>query len=320
MQASLNISQLAVKTLEFFAGIGGLHAACPWLDVCCAFDIDRDAREVYQANFSNQYQIRELASVSAAELENYKADLWWLSPPCTPFTRKGQQRDDADPRTQGFLHLMYLATLLKPRWIAIENVVGFETSRTAFRVQELLTQSNYVVEIVQKCPSEFGWPNRRPRIYILARQSDCREPEILWPSSSVVDLRDFIDPQICRKNSPHLWIDPEQERFLHAMHRVMPFSDSHEIDLHGGEGGACLTACFGSGYGTSAIRSGSVVWQEQGWRRFSPREVANLLGFAKDFCLTEKLGDRRLWHLLGNSLSLPVVRSLLSFTNSPKGL
>lgn len=320
MQASLSTNLLVVKTLEFFAGIGGLHAACPWLDVRCAFDIDRDAKEVYQANFSNQYQIRELASVSATELANYEAELWWLSPPCTPFTRKGQHRDDADPRTHGFLHLMYLATYIKPRWIAIENVVGFETSRTASRVQELLVQSNYIVEVVQKCPSEFGWPNRRPRIYILARQLDCSKPEILWPSSSVVDLRDFIDPQICRKTSPHLWIDPEQERFLHAMHRVVPFSDSDEIDLQGVEGGASLTACFGSGYGTSAIRSGSVVWQEQGWRRFSPREVAHLLGFTEDFCLPKNLGDRRLWHLLGNSLSLPVVRSLLSFTNSPKGL
>ena len=309
-----------MKTLEFFAGIGGLHAACPWLEVCCAFDIDRDAKEVYQANFGTQYEIRELASVKRAELERFEAELWWLSPPCTPFTRKGEQKDDADPRTEGFLHLMYLATSLKPRWIAIENVVGFETSRTASRVQELLAQSNYVVEVVQKCPSEFGWPNRRPRIYMLARQSDCSKPEIRWPSSSVVDLRNFIDPKICRENSPHLWIDPMHERFLHAMHRVMPFSDSDEINLQEVEGDAYLTACFGAGYGTSAIRSGSVVWQEQGWRRFSPREVANLLGFTEDFYLPKNLGDRRLWHLLGNSLSLPVVRSLLSFTNSPKGL
>jgi site-specific DNA-cytosine methylase len=75
-----------------------------------------------------------------------------------------------------------------------------------------------------------------------------------------------------------------------------------------------MAACFASSYGKMIVRGGSYLWQDGGYRRFSPREVANVLGFSADFILPGELSDRRLWHLLGNSLSLPAVRHLMQFT------
>ena len=44
------------------------------------------------------------------------------------------------------------------------------------------------------------------------------------------------------------------------------------------------TACFGSSYGRSLLNSGSYLQLPAGgYRRFSPREVANLLGFPPSF-------------------------------------
>lgn len=73
-----------------------------------------------------------------------------------------------------------------------------------------------------------------------------------------------------------------------------------------------VTACFTSSYGKSVIRSGSYLETSKGYRRFSPREVCRLLGFEDDFVLPAELSHRQLWHLLGNSLSIPVIQTVFA--------
>jgi len=280
-----------VKTLEFFAGIGGLHAACPWLDILCAFDIDRDAQRVYQANFSTPFKTCELASIKTELLDGFQADLWWLSPPCTPFTRKGLQKDLDDPRTLALFHLINQAARIRPKYLVLENVVGFESSRTAARIQDTLADSHFEMSWIHKCPSELRWPNRRPRVYLIAWQNLYSPPRIQW---------------LEQPSTNHL----------------NPADASISLGGYGVTGDATIaeastTACFASGYATSIVRSGSVIWHEEGWRKFSPREVANLLGFPSTFSFPAQLVPKRLWQLLGNSLSLPVVAGLMAFTRFP---
>ncbi len=66
----------------------------------------------------------------------------------------------------------------------------------------------------------------------------------------------------------------------------------------------CLTACFGSSYGKAIVHAGSYCKHGASYRRFSPREVARLLGFSPSMLLPETVSYRRLWKLLGNSLSI----------------
>jgi hypothetical protein len=73
-----------------------------------------------------------------------------------------------------------------------------------------------------------------------------------------------------------------------------------------------IAACFASSYGRMLLGSGSYVSVGNRVRRFSPREVALLLGFPASFKLDEQLSCRTLWRLLGNSLSLVAVRYILS--------
>ncbi len=89
-------------------------------------------------------------------------------------------------------------------------------------------------------------------------------------------------------------------RFLDAMDRVDLAAEKP------------ITACFAASYGKAIVRSGSYLQPPWGYRRFSPREVANLLGFNNQFQLPENLSHTKLWHLLGNSLSLPAVRHAIS--------
>lgn len=306
-----------MRTLEFFAGIGGLKAACPWLDVQAAMDIDQDARYVYTSNFAGNYLCCELGSVRSNQLDEYQAELWWMSPPCTPFTQKGKRKDNSDSRTVALGHLIQLASRLSPRYLVIENVPGFELSKSYNQLQSVLTQGGYETRTCQRCPSQIGWPTRRQRIYLLAWKRPIHEQvqeriEKNWIDDPLKEplshplprkLSEFLDHSITRSRDPELWLDERiYQQYRLSLDRVNPADPQAK------------TACFGSSYGKAITRSGSYLWQEDGYRRFSPREVANLLGFSKEFILPETLSDRRLWHLLGNSLSLPIVRELMQFT------
>lgn len=290
-----------MKTLELYAGIGGLAAACPWLDIVHAVDINADSRDWYQLNFEAPYVLRELQSLPMQWLERQHAELWWMSPPCTPYTRRGNQNDLRDPRAQSFLHLIDCVQQIQPPCVVVENVVGFDISQTYSQMKMKWERSGYQIETLTVCPTAFGWPNRRPRIYVVATRSIL--PSIQFTRSPTLPLHAHLDSCITRLDMPDLWLDDHiVSRYLHSLHRVDPSEPT------------AIASCFASSYGKVVNRAGSYLIAEGGYRRFSPREVANLLGFSSNFNLPENLKYNRMWQLLGNSLSLPVIEQLLHFT------
>ena len=58
--------------------------------------------------------------------------------------------------------------------------------------------------------------------------------------------------------------------------------------------------------------SGSFLVTEQGVRRFSPTEVGRLLGLPPTFQFPDGLSLEKRYKLLGNGLSIPVARWVLS--------
>lgn len=296
-----------MRILELFAGIGGFAAAVPHLEIVEAVDIDQMARDVYSANFNHPYSTKEIASLPLDWFSRLNCDVWWMSPPCTPFTQRGVQRDLEDTRSAAIKHLIQVATVLRPSLICLENVVGFESSQAYEMLQDKWTGSGYHIQTCTFCPSNLGWPNRRPRVYCIASQEDLlRSPS--QPAVAAIPLSQFIDANISPETHPTLWLDSRTvERYFDAMDRVAITNDT----AIGNSDQPPITACFASSYGKAVVRSGSYLETEWGYRRFSPREVARLLGFSDTFRLPESLSIERQWHMLGNSLSLPAVRHVL---------
>jgi site-specific DNA-cytosine methylase len=92
--------------------------------------------------------------------------------------------------------------------------------------------------------------------------------------------------------------------------------------VHPDEPGA-VSACFTAAYGRSPVRSGSylalngsegprIPSGQPRLRRFSPAEVLRLLGFPATYRLPPELPREKAWPLVGNSLSVPAVRRVLS--------
>jgi len=299
-----------LRVLELFAGIGGFAASVPHLEIVEAVDIDQTARYVYSANFKHHYSTKEIASLPLDWFSRLNCDVWWMSPPCTPFTQRGVQRDLDDTRSVAIKHLIQVAAVRRPSLICLENVVGFESSQAYAMLQDKWTKSGYQIQTYTFCPSILGWPNRRPRVYCIASQRDLpRLPS--QPAVEAIPLSQFIDSNISPETHPTLWLDSRTvERYFDAMDRVAIANDTAIANPNQ----PLMTACFASSYGKAVVRSGSYLETQWGYRRFSPREVARLLGFSDAFRLPESISIERQWHLLGNSLSLPAVRHVLSVT------
>ncbi|GLT80494.1 hypothetical protein SLA2020_519320 [Shorea laevis] len=164
------------RVLEFYSGIGGMRYSLMQAgvnaEVVEAFDINDTANDVYQHNFGHRPFQGNIQTLTAADLDNYKAHAWLLSPPCQPYTRQGLQKHSADARAFSFLKILELIpqTLKPPAMIFVENVVGFETSDTHVKMAEILARSDFITQGFILSPLQFGVPYSRPRYFCLAKR------------------------------------------------------------------------------------------------------------------------------------------------------
>ncbi len=299
--------------IEFFCGLGGVAEAIRQsntsyigttrLEVGSAIDIDRGCGEVYEHNFGVAVDQRTIESLDLSPFvsdENHS--IWWLSPPCQPYCRRGRSDALRDPRCEAIHSITEFLSnsAVIPSSLTLENVPEFARSADGQRLLSVLHQRGYATWSGELCPTQFGIPNRRLRYYLVAQRDVTQvEPPRVPPSGtkwqfSIAEILDD-DP------APELFIDPS----VTAAYRTA-------MDVIDPQDAASRAACFASGYGKSIIRCGSYLQCKEGLRRFSPQEVARLLGFSPEFAFPEHYSKRRRWKMLGNSVSVPVVRVVLA--------
>ena len=262
-----------------------------------AVDQDEHAHAVYTARYDHPAHRWNLAGVKPERLASLGAALWWMSPPCQPFTVRGRGRDVHDRRCRSFLHLLQVLDAAPPPVLALENVPGFAGSTAHGRLRAVLHRHGYHVWEQNVCPSELGVPNRRRRFYLLARR-DAPLPPIALTPVPPRPLSAFLDP--IDRVDPELYVEAELQRRYDGALAIVHADDPEAV-----------THCFTSAYGRSPVYSGSYLQDAQGLRRFSPEEIVRLLGF-HDLRFPPAMPRAKRWKLAGNSLSVTVVRQLLA--------
>jgi tRNA (cytosine38-C5)-methyltransferase len=159
------------------------------VECCAAMDHSDLCNAVYQHNFPSKCESDafmksvRIEQITVQDLLNWKANLWMMSPPCQPHTRQheNQANDIRDARSDSFLHLCQLLQNLepftaKPSIIVLENVVGFESSKSCHIWLQALSRCNYAFAQFHLQPTQVGLPNDRPRYYCVAVRDDvmCR--------------------------------------------------------------------------------------------------------------------------------------------------
>ncbi len=286
-----------LRVLELFSGIGGCAAALGnEADVVCAVDIGQAAMDVYRANFAHPTRIAAIESLPVSQWRRWHADLWWMSPPCQPYSVRGLGRDLDDPRAVSLVAVLDRLREVQPACLAMENVPGFSGSRAHSLITRTLRELGYDLREYLLCPTQFGLPNRRRRFYLAASRGEPLADLAEQRDLPRRHLADFLDD-----NVPVDFIVPPGllEQYRDAVH-IVDADDAH-----------AETHCFTSAYGRSPVRSGSYLRNGSAVRRFTPAEILRLLGFPDAYCLPDE-PPARLWPLVGNSLSVVSVRAVLS--------
>jgi site-specific DNA-cytosine methylase len=287
-----------MKAVEFFSGIGAFaYAAREFgIELVAAFDQSEDANKVYKHNFGMAPSSRNLDSIKADEIP--KADLWWLSPPCKPYTIRGARRDQDDPRAQSLARVIELLGDKLPRIVIVENVFAFENSAMYQRLVERLRELEYAVQTVHLCSTMFGVPMKRPRVFVVARLGG-GTLDIAEPIGARLPIDLFLN---CDNTGGRLDV-PRADVTRHENSMNIISAQEHEYAI-----------CFTSGYDVSYRASGSFIrYGDDGRvRRFDPEEILGLLGFGPDFEFPADMPLRTCWRLAGNSVDVRCIRHLLS--------
>lgn len=276
-----------------FSGIGAFAEAARSYDIQiqAAFDQNERANAAYAYNFESPVRSTNLDSIKIEQIPN--VDLWWMSPPCTPYSVRGKQQDLSDKRAASFKNLIAIAKIKKPQLIMIENVNGFAQSQAKQWAVQTLSESGFANISIDLCPSMFGIPMRRPRHFVVFGKNikELRPPT----ANTVSPLSSFLE-------------DPDEELFLSTA-TVQRYGEGFDIvdtsDVH------ARAICFTKNYARCMNASGSVIKHDQRLRRFSPREILRLLGFNDTYAFPDSLSLDAQWKLVGNSVDVRAIRFLL---------
>jgi DNA (cytosine-5)-methyltransferase 1 len=166
--------------IDLFAGCGGLTEGLKrgGFKVIGAIELNADAAATYRLNHSSVNLLeQDIRTVDPATWRNNLGlrtrDLGLLAgcPPCQGFstlrTQNGSKRN-ADRRNTLARELLRFATVFMPQAVMMENVPGL-VGKLAFR--ELirgLTQLGYIVKWDIRDVADYGVPQRRRRLIVLA--------------------------------------------------------------------------------------------------------------------------------------------------------
>lgn len=295
----------------------GVHKSVKSLMVC---DSSASKRTLHKAmsqacgvNADSCLHVDNLCERNNADAPS--VDLYCGGFPCPPWSRLGMKRGTEDPRGQVTLHGLHYVATRRPRVLLLEQVAALldkKHKQVWDFIRKVLQNLDYEFTFKVVNTKDFGIPQSRPRLYVLAvcKESLVNPIEFPVPRLDKPDLHWFIDkairgteklelPKYERLLGPQMWsqgyiLDVQaSEKFQHPLRNCAP----------------CLTKtrCKNHGYYIpKLLRRLSAV--EMGRLQGLPLEVSNALTAA---VAEHGLADRAFEEAVGDAMSINVLQTLL---------
>lgn len=164
-----------MKFLDLFAGIGGFRLGMERAGhECIGFcEIDKFARASYKAihDTTGEIELHDITTVSDDFIRSIgNVDVICGGFPCQAFSIAGKRRGFEDTRGTLFFQIARFASVLKPRYLFLENVKGLlhhDGGATFGTILETLEELGYDVEWQVLNSKHFGVPQNRERVFII---------------------------------------------------------------------------------------------------------------------------------------------------------
>lgn len=163
--------------LDLFAGIGGFRLGMERAGHKCVgyCEIDKYARLSYNAIHDTEGEIdyKDITEVTNEEFRKLrgKVDVICGGFPCQAFSIAGNQLGFEDARGTLFYEIARAAEQVKPRYLFLENVrnlLSHDKGKTFARMLKILDELGYDAEWQVLNSKNFGVPQNRERVFIIA--------------------------------------------------------------------------------------------------------------------------------------------------------
>jgi len=321
--------------VDLFCGCGGLTTGLrkAGFNVVAAVEIDVAASEVYRLNHCNVMlfpeDIKTLAvhrMLESTGLKKGELDLLAGCPPCQGFssvrTLNGT-REIIDERNDLIFQFLRLVRGLKPKTIMLENVPGLGEDQRIQVFARSLRRMSYSVEFRILNVADYGVPQRRARLVLLAGQNGPIDFAI--PSKRQVTVREAIGnmPGSGNSGDPVHDLPEKRSEKIRELISLIPKDGGSRTDLPDCLWLDCHRRCngFKDVYGrmkwddvAPTLTTGCFnpskgrFLHPEADRTITIREAALLQTFPKNYKFPARLGKVTLAMQIGNALPPEFVR------------
>lgn len=163
----------SVEVVDLFCGIGGLTYGLEdaGLNVVAGVDSDEECRYAYDRNNNSKFVHADILPMSASEIDAMFGDaavrVLVGCAPCQPYSKYSRGTSKQDPSAP-VIKFASLVKELKPTLVSMENVPAVSRHPAFFEFLKVLTECGYYVSWGVLPVSEFGVPQTRKRLVLVA--------------------------------------------------------------------------------------------------------------------------------------------------------
>jgi DNA (cytosine-5)-methyltransferase 1 len=255
----------ALNFIDLFAGLGGFHVALTRLGHKCVFasELDSDLGTLYKQNFG----IQPHGDIREIEADNIPPhDILCAGFPCQPFSLAGKQAGAKCPASGKLIDdVIRITKHHEPRYVLLENVpnvLTIESGKFWGSIKRRFASLGYELQHRIYSPEEFGIPQRRNRLFIVAVRDGLKD--FNWPDPAGNVLKPLLS-YIKQNTIDARQIEPAKIAILEKWNALLPHITNIRADT-------ILAAEFGATYPLSQFDPNS----ETDWRKYKGAFGASL--------------------------------------------
>ena len=314
------------KSVDLFAGIGGIRlgfdkAFKKDIETVFVSEWDKKAQETYRANFKDKFDIQgDITQIEEKKIPQH--DILLAGFPCQAFSLAGLKKGFEDARGTLFFDVARIAEYHKPKVIFCENVknlVNHDRGKTFKVIRRILENLGYKVYEKILNSKNFGVPQNRERIYIVAFREDIDSSDFSFPEETA-DSKVIADIMEEKEVSPKYYLsDVYLDSLIRHKERHESKGNGFGYEIKKLDEIANTLVCGGMGRERNLIidrrlTNFTPVTHIKGKinkkyiRKMTPREWARLQGFPDDFKFV--VADTHLYKQFGNSVTVSVIEAI----------
>lgn len=311
-----------ITFIDLFSGIGGFRLALEKQNFKCSFssEINPHACEMYQLNYDDN-PCCDITQLDPNILDDF--DILCGGFPCQAFSIAGKKLGFEEARGTLFFDVCRIISIKKPKVVFLENVKNLtlhDNGNTIKVIVKSLEDLGYFVQYKVLNAKDFGVPQNRERIFIVASLDKPFDFDKVKQSTQIIKIKDILEnnTDYLNPNEYTLLQNTNQNNnsglifagYLNkTIRKGVKENSLHLSRVHRQPNR--IYSVLGTHPTLSSQESAGryyILLENNQVRKLTIRECIRLMGFPENFKLTG--GKNQIYQRLGNSVCVPMVTAI----------